>query len=126
MRTLILSLSLAALAAVGLTASPQARASDLRVYVDLGDIVFDYGRPYYRHGYVPLYVETIRYGPPRYYYHPRPVRHYHYAPPGHYVRHYAPPPRHHGKYHHRKHHWDRHDGRYRDRDRRHRDRRYWD
>jgi hypothetical protein len=130
MRKLMLSLSLAALAGIGLFATSQARASDLRVYVDLGDIAFDYGRPYYRHGHVPLYVEHVRYGPPRYYYH-RSVRHHHYPPPGHYVRHYAPPPRYYKKSHwkhQRRHHrdghgyYDRHD-RYDDRGhRRHRDR----
>lgn len=115
MRAMALFLSLAAAGLFGLAGATPARASDVRVYVDLGDIVFTSGRAHYRHTREPLYVEYHRYGPPRYY---RVVEHRyygppgppHFVPPGHYVRHYGPPPK---RYKHRDHR--RHDPYYRGR-----------
>lgn len=106
MRARALIVSLAAAALIGLAAPAPAQASDVRVYVDVGDVIFTSGRAYHRHSREPLYVEYHRYGPPRYY---RIVEHRYYygppgpprfVPPGHYVRHYGPPPK---RYKHRHH-----------------------
>lgn len=97
MRKTVSILILAAAMLSGLALARPAAAGDVRVYVDLGDIVFASGRPYHRHSREPLYVEYW-YGAPRYYrvagpYYPPPRHVRHYAPPGHYVRHYGPPPK---------------------------------
>ena len=99
-----LPLLLAVAGTVGVVTPKEAAASDIRVFVDLGDIVFMSGRPYHRHSRAPLYVVHERWGP-RYYYHrpapvyyaPRPV---YYAPPPVYYTpppayYYAPPPSYH-------------------------------
>jgi hypothetical protein len=130
MRKVMFSLLLAAAGAIGLTAAPAAEAYDSgRIYVGIGDVVFSYGRPYWRHNHEPLYVVYER-GYPRYYRAPAPV--YYAPPPPRYV--YAPPPRWgYDRYRHRDYRdhprWDGHRGhgwdgdRGRDRDRgRHRDR----
>ena len=81
MRKTILSLLLAASGAIGLAGSTAAAAQE-RVYVRSGDVVFSYGRPYWRYDPgEPLYVVHDR-GYPRYYrylgpsYRPGYVRHY--------------------------------------------------
>lgn len=133
MRHLVASITLAAAGVLGLSTFPasQAQASDVRIFVDLGDILFSAGRPYHRHTREPLHVVHHRYGP-RYYHHaprfhgpPRHVVHHHYAPPRRVVHHYyAPPPRH---YRSVRHHPGRGHGapghRYDDRARGHRDHR---
>lgn len=73
-----------------------ARASDYtRIYVDLGDVYFEYGRPYYRHGGERLYV-THYYGKPRYYYYGKPRYYGH----GHHYRGHGYGHRKHGYYGH--------------------------
>lgn len=125
----LLSRTFAALLAGGLglaalAAPSTAEARDrIRITVGLGDVYFDYGRPYYRYTREPLYVDHY-YGRPNYYrYVARPV---YYAPPPRYYysrpRYYAPP----RYYPHRDYyprygyrHYDRHDWRDRGRHRRH-------
>jgi hypothetical protein len=122
MRKLIFSLLLASAGVIGLAGAAPAEAYDsARIYVGIGDVVFSYGRPYWRHNSEPLYVVYER-GYPRYYrlssssyYAPT-----YYAPPAY---HYAPPVRYYDdrrgyRDHHR---WDRDRGRH-DRDRRDRGR----
>ncbi|MFC4726790.1 hypothetical protein [Coralloluteibacterium thermophilus] len=113
------SLALAAVFAAGSAFVPApAEARDrVRIYVDLGDVLFSAGRPYYRHTRAPLYVAHGPYGP-RYYHYappPPPVVVYRAPPP----RYYAPPPprywhgdyrRSHAKHHHH-HHRNDHRGR---------------
>jgi hypothetical protein len=87
MRKLIISLLLAAGGAIGLAGSTAAQAYDSsRIFVDLGDVTFSYGRPYWRHNHEPLYVVYER-GYPRYY---RVAAGYGYGyappPPAHYYR----------------------------------------
>jgi hypothetical protein len=78
MRNILFSLVLAAAGATGLALSSDAQAGGGRIYVDIGDVSFSYGRPYYRHSREPLYV-VYEYGYPRYYrVAPAPV---YYAPP---------------------------------------------
>lgn len=78
MRKLFLSLVLAAAAVAGTGLSPDAEArGSERIFIGIGDVVFSYGRPYYRHNREPLYVVYER-GYPRYYRVPAPV---YYAPP---------------------------------------------
>ncbi|MBS7458215.1 hypothetical protein [Coralloluteibacterium stylophorae] len=116
MRIAVLPL-LAALAGAATLVPVEAQAR-VRVYVDLGDVLFSAGRPYHRHSHAPLYVVHTGYGPryyhygpvyappPRYYAPPPPRYYYHAPPPRVYaprVR-YAPPPR----------HWRDHDGHWRD------------
>lgn len=88
MRKLILATVLAATAAFGLARPSSAQASDVRVYVDLGDVAFEYGRPYYRYNHEPLYVMYDSYR--------RPVRYYRVVDSGYYYdngyRQYGPPP----------------------------------
>ena len=81
----IVSLLAGAALALGLCfgASTQAHASDVRVFVSLGDVMFSAGRPYHRHHHHPLHVVHAAYGP----------QYYYVAPP--------PPPR---PYHHHNHH----------------------
>lgn len=87
MRKFMLPLLLATAGAIGMAAAPSAEAYDSgRIYVGIGDVVFSYGRPYYRHNHEPLYVVYER-GYPRYYRMPAPV--YYAPPPPRYV--YAPP-----------------------------------
>lgn len=107
MRNVILSLMLAAAGVAGLASATPAQASDARIFVDLGDVVFSYGRPYWRYGNEPLYVVYER-GYPRYYRYDRAYSYY--APPVYYApppppRYYAPP-----RYDHH-HRYDRHDRR---------------
>src|SRR5690606_7726049 len=67
MRKFMLPLLLATAGAIGMAAAPAAEAYDSgRIYVGIGDVVFSYGRPYYRHNHEPLYVVYER-GYPRYY-----------------------------------------------------------
>jgi hypothetical protein len=83
MRRTILSLLLVASGAIGLAGAASVEAQE-RVYVRSGDVVFSYGRPYWRHDRSePLYVVYDR-GYPRYYRYDAP-----YYRPG-YVRHYEP------------------------------------
>ena len=77
MRKTMISLLLAAVGAIGLAGSTAVEARDARIYVDLGDVAFSYGRPYYRYNREPLYVvyergypRYYRTGPARYYAHP--------------------------------------------------------
>lgn len=108
MRKTILSVLLAAAGAIGLAGAPEAQARD-RIYVDVDDIVFTYGRPYWRHNREPLYVVYER-GYPRYYrYGPayRPGYTRYYDGPRYRDRYYPPRHRHYDR------RWDR---RYYDRD----------
>ena len=67
MRKTILSLLLAATGAIGLAGSTTVLADHRdRIYVDLDDVVFSYGRPTWRYNREPLYVVHER-GYPRYY-----------------------------------------------------------
>lgn len=67
MRKLLFSMLLAAAGATGLATSGSADAFDGgRVYIDIGDVSFSYGRPYWRYNREPLYVVYER-GYPRYY-----------------------------------------------------------
>ncbi len=82
-RALMAPLLAAGLGLAALLPAPQARAADIRVFVDLGDLVFRAGVPYYRYGgaYDRVFVEYDRYGRP-YYYRRMPDRVvYRYAPP---------------------------------------------
>lgn len=66
MRKTILSLLLATAGAIGLTAATDTMAQE-RIYLRSGDVVFSYGRPYWRYDPgVPVYVVHER-GYPRYY-----------------------------------------------------------
>lgn len=75
MRSTLHALLFSLACAIGAAAMPStARADNARIYVDLGDIAFEYGRPYYRYDRSPLYVTYDRYVRPRYYRHgPRQV-----------------------------------------------------
>lgn len=86
MRNLMLSLMLASAGAIGLAGAAPAQARDARIYVDLGDVSFSYGRPYWRHNNEPLYVVYER-GYPRYYRYERRYGYGYGAPV-----YYAPPP----------------------------------
>jgi hypothetical protein len=88
-RAFIAPLLAAGLGLAALLPAPQARAADIRVFVDLGDLVFRAGVPYYRYGgdYGRVYVEYDRYGRPHYYRRMPERVVYRYAPP---------PPRGHG------------------------------
>jgi hypothetical protein len=78
MRKVMFSLLLATAGAIGLSAAPAAEAYDSgRIYVGIGDVVFSYGEPYWRHNNERLYVVYER-GYPRYYRVPAPA---YYAPP---------------------------------------------
>lgn len=80
MRKMIPTLLLAAAGAIGLAGSSVAWAAHPdRVYVDIDDVVFSYGRPTWRYNREPLYVVYER-GYPRY---------YRYGGPG-YARYHAP------------------------------------
>jgi hypothetical protein len=68
MRKLILATVLAATAAFGVVRPSSAQAADVRVYVDMGDVAFEYGRPYYRYNHEPLYVIYDSYNHPVRYY----------------------------------------------------------
>ncbi len=95
----LLPVLLAVAGTVGVVAPKEAAASDIRVFVDLGDIVFSAGRPYHRHSHAPLYVVHERWGPRYYYHRPAPVyyprRPAYYAPPRPVYYAPPPPPRHH-------------------------------
>jgi hypothetical protein len=112
-----LPLLLAVAGTVGVVTPKEAAASDIRVFVDLGDIVFMSGRPYHRHSRAPLYVVHERWGPRYYYHRPAPV---YYAPRPVY---YAPPPP--PRYHYRDWRHDRRDDRRDWRHDRRDDRRDW-
>lgn len=107
MRKTILSLLLAATGAIGLAGSTTALAEHPgRIYVDIDDVAFSYGRPVWRYSHEPLYVVYER-GHPRY---------YRYAAPGHARWHgprhrdrYWRPARYAPRYYHYDHRW----GRYR-------------
>ena len=76
MRNALFALLLSVAGALGLAAVPSnAQAyDDARIYVDLGDVSFSYGRPYWRYDNTPLYVTYDRWNRPRYYrYGPRRV-----------------------------------------------------
>lgn len=91
----LLALALGATAV--LPAKAQAADVQVRILVDVADLVFRSGRPYYydQGYYQPVVMEYDPWRRPVYYrYGPRPVVVYrppprYYAPP----RHYAPPPR---------------------------------
>lgn len=99
MRGALLAAALAAAATLLPAARAQAADVQVRVLVDVADLIFRSGRPYYhdRGYYQPVVVEYDRWHRPVYYrYAPRPVVVYqapprYYAPPRHY---HAPPPRH--------------------------------
>ncbi len=74
MRNTLFALMLSAAGLFGLAAIPSTAQADARIYVDLGDVFFSYGRPHYRYDRAPLYVTYDGYGHPRYYrYAPRRV-----------------------------------------------------
>jgi len=73
-----LILPLAVLIGGAITAPAAQADSPVRIYVGLGDVLFDGGRPYYRYDHSPVYVVHDEY---------RRVRYYRYAPP---PRYYAP------------------------------------
>ncbi len=79
MRTAMMSMLFAAAAAFGATILPSTAHAwdDGRIYVDLGDVSFSYGQPYYRYDRTPLYITYDHHHRPRYYRHaPRPlIRH---------------------------------------------------
>lgn len=80
--TLSLAVLLASAASLTYTAPAQANDTRVRIYVDLGDVFFDYGRPYYRYDRAPVYVAYDNWGHRRYYrYAPRYVS---YGPPAYY------------------------------------------
>lgn len=56
MRNSILVTTLAATLAWGTLHSPATQAADVRVVVDLGDVIYDSGVPYYRVTREPVYV----------------------------------------------------------------------
>ncbi len=99
MRGALLAAALAGAATLLPAARAHATDVQVRVLVDVADLVFRSGRPYYheRGYYQPVVVEYDRWRRPVYYrYAPRPVVVYqapprYYAPPRHY---HAPPPRH--------------------------------
>ena len=117
-RGALLTAALAGTAA--LVPAQRAHAADVqvRVLVDVADLIFRSGRPYYhdRGYYHPVVVEYDRWHRPVYYrYEPRPVVVYRLAPPPRYYappRHHAPPPGHYrvGYYDDRRHDRDRHHG----------------
>ncbi len=117
-RGALLTAALAGTAA--LVPAQRAHAADVqvRVLVDVADLIFRSGRPYYhdRGYYHPVVVEYDRWHRPVYYrYEPRPVVVYRPAPPPRYYappRHHAPPPGHYrvGYYDDRRHDRDRHHG----------------
>ncbi len=74
--------------------SAQASNSSKRIYVEIGDVAFQYGRPYYRHDRRPLYVVHDHYRPRYYYYDYRPSYHSGFVPSPYYSR-----DRHHGYRH---------------------------
>ncbi len=80
MRNALFTLLLGVAGALGLATVPSnAQAFDnTRIYVNLGDVGFSYGRPYWRYDNTPLYVTYDRHHRPRYYRHAprRVVRHY--------------------------------------------------
>ncbi|WP_372016306.1 hypothetical protein [Pseudoxanthomonas sp. 10H] len=104
--------------AAALLPAPKAQAADVqvRVLVDVADLIFRSGRPYYYDDgyYQPVVVEYDRWRRPVYYrYEPRPVVVYrpaprYYAPPRHY--HPAPRPHYRVSYDDRYDRYDRHDG----------------
>jgi len=70
MRNALFALLLGSAGLLGLAATPStAQADNTRIYVNLGDVSFDYGRPYYRHDRAPLFVSYDRWGHKRYYRH---------------------------------------------------------
>ena len=111
MRGAMLALALGATAAA-VPAPAQASDVQVRVLVDVADLIFRSGRPYYYDEgyYQPVVVEYDRWHRPVYYRHaPRPVVVYrpppcYYAPPRHY---YAPAPHYRASYSYDDH--DRHD-----------------
>jgi hypothetical protein len=111
-------MAMAATAAFGMVRPSTAQASDVRVYVDLGDVAFEYGRPYDRYNHEPLYVVYDSYNRPMRYY--RVVDRDYYYRAGYYRP--APPPwapaygYRHYRHHHRYYYNDRE---YRDYDRWH-------
>ena len=68
LHALLVPVLAAGLGLAALLSVPQARAVDIRVFVDLGDLVFRGGTPYYRYGgpYDRVHVEYIG-GRPVYY-----------------------------------------------------------
>ncbi len=83
MRSALLTLLFSIACAFGSATIPSfAHADNARTYVDLGDVGFEYGRPYYRYDRTPLFVTYDRYQRPRYYRNgPRRVyRAHHYDP----------------------------------------------
>lgn len=66
MRKTMMSLVLAAAGVAGMAGSMPASAQSGRIYVDIGDVSFSYGQPYWRYNREPLYVVYER-GYPRYY-----------------------------------------------------------
>jgi len=70
MRNALFALLLGSAGLFGLAAAPStAQADNTRIYVNLGDVSFDYGRPYYRYDRAPLFVSYDRWGHKRYYRH---------------------------------------------------------
>jgi hypothetical protein len=81
MRNLVVASILAVSSVIGLGLSPAAKAGDARIFVDLGNVYFSAGQPYYRETRQPLYVAHYAYGP-RYYY-SRPAYGYRHYDRGH-------------------------------------------
>jgi len=118
MRAALLAIALGG-AAAALPSKAQAADVQVRVLVDVADLIFRSGRPYYhdRGYYQPVVVEYDRWHRPVYYryaprpvvvYRPAPPPRYYYAPPRHYR---APAPYHRASYAYddRRHEHDRHD-----------------
>ncbi len=82
MRNSLCALLLSVAGALGLAAIPSTASADARIYVDIGDVGFSVGRPYYRYDRTPLYVTYDRYRQPRFYrYGPRPAHRVGYYDP---------------------------------------------
>jgi len=68
MRSALFAILFTVVCALGTSAMPSnVQAQDARIYVDLGDVSFSYGRPYHRYDRTPLYISYDRYDRPRYY-----------------------------------------------------------
>ena len=101
-RGALLAAALAGAATLLPAGRAQAADVQVRVLVDVADLIFRSGRPYYydRGYYQPVVIEYDRWHRPVYYrYEPRPVVVYRHAPPPRYYapprhHHHAPPPKH--------------------------------
>src|SRR3546814_13576765 len=60
MRNLVVASVLAVAGVFGLGLASPAKAGETRIFVDLGNVYFSAGQPYYRETREPLYVEIGR------------------------------------------------------------------